>query len=149
MLAGKRAVITGADSGIGRAVAISFAREGADILIFRRGMGTDIQGQYPRDVLPDQGGGAAIEGAPPKSPAKHLAAHQFPLLLGLARDCRRRRVLDLDPAIRRPARLVSPKRFDTLPLQPSAQACSVAGVVLIQGNGVMAISFFSMRRCSR
>ena len=32
-LSGKRAVITGADSGIGRAVAIAYAREGADILI--------------------------------------------------------------------------------------------------------------------
>ncbi len=32
-LAGKRAVITGADSGIGRAVALAFAREGADIII--------------------------------------------------------------------------------------------------------------------
>lgn len=32
-LKGKVAVITGADSGIGRAVAIAFAREGADILI--------------------------------------------------------------------------------------------------------------------
>ena len=32
-LAGKTAVITGADSGIGRAVAIAFAREGADIVI--------------------------------------------------------------------------------------------------------------------
>ena len=32
-LEGKRAVITGGDSGIGRAVAIAFAREGADILI--------------------------------------------------------------------------------------------------------------------
>jgi NAD(P)-dependent dehydrogenase (short-subunit alcohol dehydrogenase family) len=32
-LAGKKAVITGADSGIGRAVAIAYAREGADILI--------------------------------------------------------------------------------------------------------------------
>ena len=30
---GKRAVITGADSGIGKAVAIAFAREGADVLI--------------------------------------------------------------------------------------------------------------------
>ena len=32
-LAGKKAVITGADSGIGKAVAIAFAREGADVLI--------------------------------------------------------------------------------------------------------------------
>lgn len=32
-LAGKTAIITGSDSGIGRAVAIAFAREGADILI--------------------------------------------------------------------------------------------------------------------
>ena len=32
-LAGKKAIITGADSGIGRAVAIAYAREGADVLI--------------------------------------------------------------------------------------------------------------------
>lgn len=32
-LAGKKAIITGADSGIGRAVALAFAREGADIVI--------------------------------------------------------------------------------------------------------------------
>jgi NAD(P)-dependent dehydrogenase (short-subunit alcohol dehydrogenase family) len=32
-LEGKKAVITGGDSGIGRAVAIAFAREGADVLI--------------------------------------------------------------------------------------------------------------------
>jgi NAD(P)-dependent dehydrogenase (short-subunit alcohol dehydrogenase family) len=32
-LSGKRAIITGGDSGIGRAVAIAYAREGADVLI--------------------------------------------------------------------------------------------------------------------
>jgi NAD(P)-dependent dehydrogenase (short-subunit alcohol dehydrogenase family) len=32
-LSGKKAIITGGDSGIGRAVAIAFAREGADVLI--------------------------------------------------------------------------------------------------------------------
>ena len=32
-LTGKRAVITGGDSGIGRAVALAYAREGADVLI--------------------------------------------------------------------------------------------------------------------
>ena len=32
-LNGKKAVITGSDSGIGRAIAIAYAREGADVLI--------------------------------------------------------------------------------------------------------------------
>src|SRR3546814_12990605 len=32
-LEGKKAIITGGDSGIGRAVAIAYAREGADVLI--------------------------------------------------------------------------------------------------------------------
>ena len=42
-LTGKAAVITGADSGIGRAVAIAFAREGADVLISYLSEDSDAQ----------------------------------------------------------------------------------------------------------
>jgi len=42
-LAGKAAIITGGDSGIGRAVAVLFAREGADVTIAYRDEDTDAQ----------------------------------------------------------------------------------------------------------
>ena len=42
-LSGKAALITGADSGIGRAVALAFAREGADVLISYLNEGEDAQ----------------------------------------------------------------------------------------------------------
>jgi NAD(P)-dependent dehydrogenase (short-subunit alcohol dehydrogenase family) len=42
-LAGKVAVITGGDSGIGRAVAIGFAKEGADVVILYLDEGEDAQ----------------------------------------------------------------------------------------------------------
>ncbi len=42
-LKGKKAVITGGDSGIGRAVAIAYAREGADVLISYLNEDTDAR----------------------------------------------------------------------------------------------------------
>ncbi|MEO1969873.1 MAG: SDR family oxidoreductase [Sphingomonadaceae bacterium] len=45
-LTGKKAIITGADSGIGRAVAIAFAREGADVLVAY--LDEDQDAQYTR-----------------------------------------------------------------------------------------------------
>ncbi len=45
-LEGRKALITGADSGIGAAVAIAFAREGADVVL---------------SYLPERGGGRAAD----------------------------------------------------------------------------------------
>ena len=42
-LAGKKAMITGGDSGIGRAVAIAYAREGANLLISYLNEGEDAR----------------------------------------------------------------------------------------------------------
>ncbi len=47
-LEGKKAVITGGDSGIGRAVALAFAREGADVLI---SYGYDIEDNDAEETL--------------------------------------------------------------------------------------------------
>ncbi|WP_114560093.1 SDR family oxidoreductase [Desertihabitans aurantiacus] len=51
-LSGKRALITGADSGIGRAVAIAYAREGADVVISYLSEDDDAEStaQYVRDA---------------------------------------------------------------------------------------------------
>ena len=62
-LDGKAAVITGADSGIGRAVAIAFAREGADILISYLGEEEDErEALTPLDLLRPRGTGTTAEG---------------------------------------------------------------------------------------
>ncbi|WP_459205906.1 SDR family oxidoreductase [Pseudomonas sp. MLB6B] len=53
-LAGKRAVVTGGDSGIGRAVALHFAREGADVAIVHLPMEAE-DGQYTLSLLEAEG----------------------------------------------------------------------------------------------
>src|SRR5690348_4007274 len=52
-LIGKRAIITGADSGIGRAVALAFAREGADILVAY--LNEDEDAQVTKQLIEDSG----------------------------------------------------------------------------------------------
>ncbi|GAA3524683.1 hypothetical protein GCM10022222_04110 [Amycolatopsis ultiminotia] len=49
LLDGRRALITGADSGIGRAVAIAFAKEGADLAIAYLDEHQDAAPQWPVD----------------------------------------------------------------------------------------------------
>ncbi|HEX6388529.1 MAG TPA: SDR family oxidoreductase [Solirubrobacteraceae bacterium] len=54
-LEGKRAFITGGDSGIGRAVAIAFAREGADVAIAYRGEQEDVDAEHTLDAVREHG----------------------------------------------------------------------------------------------
>jgi len=50
-LSGKKAVITGGDSGIGRAVAIAFAREGADVMICYLDDTEDLEANNTADLV--------------------------------------------------------------------------------------------------
>ncbi|MEU6206260.1 glucose 1-dehydrogenase [Micromonospora musae] len=62
-LAGKRALITGGDSGIGRAVAIAFAREGADVLIGYLGAEEDADARDTVALVEEAGRrGLAVRG---------------------------------------------------------------------------------------
>ncbi|TYB94354.1 glucose 1-dehydrogenase [Micromonospora sp. WP24] len=62
-LAGKRALITGGDSGIGRAVAIAFAREGADVLIGYLGAEEDADARDTVALIEEAGRrGLAVRG---------------------------------------------------------------------------------------
>lgn len=53
LLAGRRALITGGDSGIGRAVAVAFAEEGADVALSY--LGEDDDAAHTRDLVAKRG----------------------------------------------------------------------------------------------
>ncbi|WP_316809325.1 SDR family oxidoreductase [Pedobacter agri] len=59
-LKGKKAIITGGDSGIGRAVAIAFAREGADVLISYLDDSEDEDARVTADFVRDAGRKAVL-----------------------------------------------------------------------------------------
>ncbi|MTK05338.1 SDR family oxidoreductase [Micromonospora sp. CP22] len=62
-LDGKKAVITGGDSGIGRAVAIAYAREGADVLISYLGDGEEADARETVRLIEAAGRkGVAVQG---------------------------------------------------------------------------------------
>ena len=76
-LAGKTALVTGGDSGIGRAVAIGFAKEGADVAMLYLNEHDDAA----RDPAPCRGGGAPLP--------DHRRRHRRRRLLRAARWSRR------------------------------------------------------------
>jgi NAD(P)-dependent dehydrogenase (short-subunit alcohol dehydrogenase family) len=55
LLAGKRALITGGDSGIGRAVAVAFAKEGADVAIAYLSEQEDEDAQHTAELIEKAG----------------------------------------------------------------------------------------------
>jgi len=59
-LTGKKAVITGGDSGIGRAVAIAFAREGADVVISYLDAAEDHDAERTAELVKDCGRKAVL-----------------------------------------------------------------------------------------
>ena len=59
-LQGRKAVITGGDSGIGKAVAIAFAREGADVLISYLDSSEDKDAEDTADYVRKSGGEAIL-----------------------------------------------------------------------------------------
>ncbi|WP_432712550.1 SDR family oxidoreductase [Pedobacter sp.] len=59
-LTGKKAIITGGDSGIGKAVAIAFAREGADVLLSYLGDVEDKDAQDTARYIEDAGRKAVL-----------------------------------------------------------------------------------------
>ncbi len=66
-LAGLKAVITGGDSGIGRAVALAYAREGADVLVSY--LDEDADAQATRDLVEAEGRKAVLVAGDIQDPA--------------------------------------------------------------------------------
>jgi len=66
-LAGKRAIITGADSGIGRAVAVLFAREGADVAVLHLDEAADAK--VTRQHVEAEGGRCLVIAGDVRDPA--------------------------------------------------------------------------------